>query len=138
MNRSLRILMLAAMTAAMAGAIAEPSFADGKKGKHPYIAKPVPRLRIPPPAPPAPLPPPVLVPPPPKIETGLVLPPDFGSGGVGLGIDGGFVGGGRSVVYAGAGAGAAAVSFAYASASATSFAHSRGGSMSHGCGCGHH
>lgn len=138
MNRSLRLLTLAALAAVMAGAVAEPSFADGKKGKHPYVAKPVPKLRIPPQTELKPLPPPEVIAPPPPIFTGLVLPPDFGSGGVGIGIDGGFVGGGRSVVYAGAGAGAAAVSFAYASASATSFAHARGGSMSHGCGCGHH
>jgi len=105
-----------------AAAIAVPSFADGRKGRPNFVAPPVPALRTPAPAslpPAAPLPPPIEVT---RAPDGIVLPANFGTGGVGYDIGGGGGGGSRIFIVNGgasrATSSATAVAFAFASAGA--------------------
>lgn len=120
-----------ALAGVLCAALAAPSYAD--RGRRAPTPPPVPELRIPPPAP---LPPPVVIEAP-RGPMEIVLPADFGSGGVGTDINGGY-GGGRVVVYANAQANAqaSASAAAFAFASASSFAGSRGGFKGGKGGCG--
>lgn len=132
-----RLLASVLVLAFGAAAVATPSFADGRKRPPPVTAPPPPPLRIPPPAPP-------IQPEPTPIKAGphaIVLPSNFGTGGVGIDINGGSGGGGRLIVISGGSARAqtSATAFAYASASATAFAggggKGHGGGGGNGCGC---
>lgn len=135
MNLALRLFS----AFALASLVAAPSFADGKKGKPAFVAPPVAPLRIPQqPAVLPPLPPTIVPFDTAKVDRTVTLPASFGTGGVGIDINGGYGGGGRTVIIAGGGGRAAAAAFAFASASATAIAgaRSRGGFKGGGHGCG--
>ena len=120
-----RLLASVLVLAFGAAVVATPSFADGRKRPPPVTAPPI-------------------QPEPTPIKAGpqaIVLPSNFGTGGVGIDINGGSGGGGRLIVISGGSARAqtSATAFAYASASATAFAggggKGHGGGGGHGCGC---
>lgn len=132
----MRALLAALILASASIAVpAAPAFADG-------IDRPTPPRHRPRPAPrrPAPQPAPVPLTPAPVIEpASLRLSDAMFTGGVGLDLGTGFVGGGgRTIVQ---GASVTAISFSSASASATASASARGGSRGGGhgggggCGC---
>jgi hypothetical protein len=126
MKYALRLAALA-LAASMAAA---PAFAD--KQRFSLRIDPIAPLNIPPPSygPPEPA-----APPPAPVQASITLPADFGTGGVGYAIAGGYA---SSRVYVvnnvSASAQASASAFAYAFASASAI--SGGGGKGHGGGCG--
>ena len=70
---------------------ATPAFADGRNKRPPITAPAPPPLRIPPPTPPSPAP--IVAPPAPikPVPQPIVLPSDFGTGGVGIDISDSFI-----------------------------------------------
>jgi hypothetical protein len=96
------------LAATLALSLASPSLADGKKGRPAFVPKPVPPLHMTAPQPPAP-PPPVEI----KGPEAISLPADFGTGGVGFDVDGGFLGGSRSSATAAASASSMSVALSY-------------------------
>lgn len=118
-----RLLAAALVLSFSAAAIAGPSYADGRKRPARVTAPRLRRCALSAPAPPVqPQPAPIkLVP---VAPPSIVLPSNFGTGGVGIDINGGSGGGGRLIVISSgsARAQASATAFAFASASATSFA----------------